>query len=211
MVKLYVEGGGDSSTLKVECRSGFATFLENAGLSGRKPRIVACGSRRNAYESFCTAIANGEEALLLVDSEAPVADRYQQGPPENWLPWQHLKEREGDGWTQPPSARDTDCHLMVQCMETWFLADRETLKTFFGQGYKESQLPASTTSVESIAKALVYQSLSDATRDCKTKGRYGKAGHSFKLLALLDAMKVKSTSPWANRFVHELKKRMGAS
>lgn len=50
--KLYVEGGGDSKTLKTACRKGFRSFLGKAGLTGRLPRIVAGGSRRNAYESF---------------------------------------------------------------------------------------------------------------------------------------------------------------
>jgi hypothetical protein len=209
VVKLYVEGGGDSAALKVECRSGFANFLARAGLR-RKPRIVACGSRRNAYESFCTAVANGESALLLVDSEAPVSARHQQGSPDTWIPWQHLKERAGDGWDRPSNAKEADCHLMVQCMEAWLLADREVLKAFFGQGCKESSLPAPSGSVEAITKVQLYKSLADATRDCRTKGQYGKGEHSFRLLSLADATKVTSASPWANRFVEELKKRMDA-
>ena len=66
-MKLYVEGGGDAAALKTACREGFAKFLGKAGLAGRMPRIVACGSRADAYDSFCTAIGNGEAAMLLVD------------------------------------------------------------------------------------------------------------------------------------------------
>ena len=47
-MRLYVEGGGDSSTLKTACRAGFSEFLRKAGLRGYLPRIVACGSRTNA-------------------------------------------------------------------------------------------------------------------------------------------------------------------
>ena len=71
MVKLYVEGGGDTNALRTACREGFTSFITKAGLV-KRPRVVACGSRRDAFESFCTAIAVGEEAMLLVDSEAPV-------------------------------------------------------------------------------------------------------------------------------------------
>lgn len=31
MVKIYVEGGGDSSSLKSECREAFSKLIQNAG------------------------------------------------------------------------------------------------------------------------------------------------------------------------------------
>ena len=72
MVTLYVEGGGDSAALSSDCREGFRKFITKAGVQ-KRPRIVACGSRQNAYDSDCTAIANRQEAMLLVDTDAPVA------------------------------------------------------------------------------------------------------------------------------------------
>ena len=92
MVKLFVEGGGDANILRTECRKGFREFLCKVGMHGHMPRIVACGGRRQAYEAFCTAIENGEKALLLVDSECAVASRYQQGIDSHaWLPWEYLQ------------------------------------------------------------------------------------------------------------------------
>lgn len=211
MVKLYVEGGGDSKSLQIECRRGFREFLEKAGLKGKMPGITACGGRRQAYDAYCTALKSGEPAALLVDSEAPVAPEHQQpkDQPAQWQPWQHLKARAGDGWDKPANALDTDCHLMVQVMESWFLADRETLKTFFGQGFRENALPATNRPIEGVAKEDVYSALKQATRDCKTQAEYGKGEHSFKLLARIDPAKVIAASPWAQRFVDELKKKMG--
>lgn len=209
MVKLYVEGGGDSAALKTACRQGFTQFITNAGI-GQRPRIVACGRRRDAHDSYCTAITNGEDAVLRVDSEAPVAHQHQQGQDSEWQPWQHLKHRPGDGWEKPEDATDTDCHLMVQCMESWLIADPVTLKAFFGQGFRENQLPATASSVEQVAKAQLYSALANATKHCKTKAQYGKGEHSFKLLGKIDPTKVTAASRWANRFVSELKKRMGA-
>ena len=206
MVKLYVEGGGDTAALRTACREGFAKFLEQAGLKGRMPRIVACGSRRDAYESFCASIKMGEPAFLLVDSEAPVAAQHQEGQPDAWLPWQHLAQRPGDQWLKPVNAEESQCHLMVQCMENWFLADREALKSFFGQGFQNNPLPPAVNAVESIAKPQVYQSLAKATHDCKTKSPYGKGEHSFKLLAMINPAKVTQASPWAKRFVETLAK-----
>lgn len=209
MVKLYVEGGGDTAALKTACREGFTTFITKAGID-KRPRIVACGSRRNAFESYCTAIANGEDAVLLVDSEDPVNAQPQTDKPDTWQPWQHLKARAGDGWGKPDGVPDTDCHLMVQCMESWFLADRAALKAFFGQGFKENQLPAVANSVEQVAKIQVYEALAIATKECKTKAQYGKGEHSFKLLAEISPAIVVAASPWAKRFVDELKKKMAA-
>lgn len=213
-MKLYVEGGGDSHLLRTACRQGFTTFLERAGLTGHMPRIVASGGRQQAYDDYCTAIENGEEALLLVDSEAPVAQVAQPGDGNDevsrqaWLPWSHLKTR--DNWDMPANGEELQCHLMVQCMETWFLADREVLKGYFNQGFKDNQLPAANNPIETVAKKQVYDSLANATHNCKTKTQYGKGEHSFKLLALVDPAKVTAASPWVKRFVDALKKKMGA-
>lgn len=211
MVKLYVEGGGDAAALKSVCREGFKQFLEKAGLKGSMPRVVACGGRQDAFESYCTAIENGDPAVLLVDSEAPVPGKHQQRDPAAWQPWLYLKQRKGDSWDKPAAGVDADCHLMVQVMESWFLADRETLKNFFGQGFKENSLPAAGKAIESVSKAEVYQSLADATSGCKTKAKYGKGEHSFKLLKLVDPATVTAASPWAARFVAQMKTKMGVS
>ena len=127
-----------------------------------------------------------------------------------WLPWLHLKLREGDGWELPHGSTDTDCNLMVQVMESWFLADRNTLKAFFGNGYKEKKIPAASRSIEDVSKEDVYRALADATDDCKTKHPYGKSDHSFKLLAKIDPAKVTAASHWAQRFIDTLKEKMGA-
>ena len=63
-------------------------LFERAGLMGRMPRIVASGSRSDAYSDFCTAIKNvgpNDYVLLLDDSEAPVTV----------APWQHVALRDG--------------------------------------------------------------------------------------------------------------------
>ncbi len=208
-MKLYVEGGGTSSELKTECRKGFTSLISRAGLRNR-PRVVACGSRGDAYDSFRTAIENGEDAMLLVDSEAIINNIHQQGADKTqWRPWLHLEQREGDGWEKPDGSADTDCHLMVQVMESWFLADRHALKAFFGNGFKENKLPAATRSIEDVPKADVYRALKDATAACQGKGAYDKGRHSFGLLADIDPSKVESASPWALRFISELKRKMG--
>ena len=172
------------------------------------PRIVACGSCQDAYQSFCIALENGNSAMLLVDSEAPVNAECMEGEPESWKPWQHLQSRAGDCWEKPAKASEQECHLMVQCMETWFLTDRASLQEFFGQGFHLKSLPAEGCLIELIAKESVYKSLKKATKSSKSKGEYGKGDHSFKILEMIDPVKIMKASPWAQRFIDEAKKKM---
>ena len=195
-VTLYVEGGGDEEKLKRECRKGFRVFLENAGLKGKMPSIVACGGRDNAYARFkAQFIGNNEKFMLLVDAEASVP-----APATAAQPWQHLQDR--DGWQRPPGATDGQCHLMVQTMESWFLADREALSTYYGQGFRGNALPANPH-IEQIPKQDVDTGLQSATRDT-TKGSYDKGRDSFEILGRLDPAKVTNASPYAKRFIDAL-------
>lgn len=174
---------------EVQARS---EFLSRAGLTGRMPKIVASGSRENAYDSFRTAVSetssNSGTPILLVDAEGPVTSTG---------PWDHLYER--DGWVRPQGASDEQCHLMVQCMESWFLADRPSLAGYFGNGFRESALPGNPA-MESISKADVLNGLDQAVRST-SKGRYSKGEHAFRLLAIVDPSMVTAVSPWAMRFV----------
>lgn len=206
-VKVFVEGGGsgaNSSSLQSELRHGFAEFFAKTDLGiTRRPRVVACGGREQAFDSFRTAILQGENALLLVDSETSVNSTRESPPQNSWKPWAHLRVQAG--WEKPESATDDDCHLMVECMENWFLADKASVETFFGPGFKKTALP--DRAIETISKATVYAALQTATQDCKTKAAYRKGAHSFKLLQLIDPAKVEATSSWAKRFLDELRKR----
>ncbi len=190
-VRLYVEGGGDRAELRTACRKGFSSFIERAGLQGRMPRIVACGSRNDAYDSFKTAQAAGVNAMLLVDAEGQVT---AQGS------WQHLELR--DGWQRPDAATDEQCHLMVQVMESWFLADTDTIETFYGQGFVRGALPRGPK-VEDVPKQDILSGLGRATAGTG-KGGYHKGAHSFEILEKLDPAKVRNASAYADRFLGAL-------
>ena len=198
-IKVYVEGGGDSNQLRRQCRNGFREFFEKAGFKGRMPRVVACGSRRRAYDQFCAGINEAEAGsfiVLLVDSEAAVASGDS--------PWEHLRKR--DSWTQPSAATDDSAQLMVQCMEAWFVADRQSLSAYFGRDFKAAALPA-RDDVEAIAKSDLERTLRQATTSCsKGKGTYRKGRHSFELLGCVDPSKVMESSPHARRLIDALKR-----
>ena len=198
-VKVYVEGGGDSNQLRRQCRGGFREFFSKAGLEGHMPRVVACGSRQRAYDQFCAAINDAEAGsfiVLLVDSEAAVASGDS--------PWEHLRKR--DNWTQPSVAVDDTAQLMVQCMEAWFVADRQSLGAYFDKDFKAAALPA-RDDVEAIAKDDLLRTLKQATMPCsKGKGTYNKGRHSFELLGCLDPSKVLDSSCHARRLIDALKR-----
>ena len=189
---LYVEGGGDSKVLKTACRRGFRKFIENAGAAGGVSNIVACGSRGNAYRRFSKALSDASvNALLLVDAEGPVTT---QGA------WQYLKAN--DTWDRPATATDDQCHLMVQVMESWFLADADALASFYGQDFNRGPLPANRN-IEQVPKQDVLVGLDQAARNTR-KGGYKKGPDSYDILAKLNPAKVRGMSPFGERFIQAL-------
>lgn len=155
------------------------------------PRIEACGSRENAYQDFRDAISKGDRtAMLLVDAEGPVTASN---------PWDHLKN---DNWDRPGGATNDQCHLMVQVMESWFLADREALQSHYGQGFRPQALPQNPD-IERIAKDDVLAGLNRAARDT-AKGTYNKSNDSFTILEKLAPAKVMQASRYANRLIEAL-------
>jgi hypothetical protein len=165
------------------------------------PHFVACGSRSEALKDFCTAVraaGPSEFMCLLVDSEDPVED--------NTSPWAFLRARQADRWEQPVGTTDENAHLMVQCMEAWFLADPDDVERFFGQGFRRNALP-NRTDVEKIPKRDLFTALEGATRACTTKGQYRKGKLSFELLATIDHEKVATSSPHARRLFDTLRRK----
>jgi Domain of unknown function (DUF4276) len=198
---IYIEGGGDSDALKTECRQAFTKFFEAAGLKGKMPRLVACGSRNTAFDKFKTALNNGQDALLLVDSESPVLADPQADRPIS--PWKHLKER--DGWDCPDSATDDYIHLMVQCMESWFVADKTQFVAYYSKGNR--QCTATTipdcSDVEGLDKKSVLHYLDKASLP-SGKEKYSKGSRSFEILATIRPEKVANASYHFRRLCYAL-------
>jgi hypothetical protein len=187
-VKICVEGGGnDAYTLRI-CKTAFVRYCEKLVPPGKMPRIVACGSRNDTYNDFMTSVADKNYDLvgLLVDSEEPVVAPTTTA---------HLKEL--DGWVIPKDSSQT-IFLMVQCMESWFIADRQTLFDYYDQYFQRNALPA-RTDVEAIPKTTLMYTLEHATRKCQKK-KYHKTQHGFAILALLDPGRVEAASPHAKLF-----------
>jgi hypothetical protein len=184
-VHVFVEGGGDQGRTKTACRKAFHVFFERLLGDRPKPRIIASGSRDEAYRDFSRSLSDGSTtfAVLLVDSEDPVPVGKTAGT--------HLRDR--DRWTKP--LPDGQVHLMVQCMEAWFLADKAMLAEYYGDRFNPSALPPNPN-IEEILNADVFRGLEQATR-ATTKGIYHKTRHGFEILARLDPGLVQRRSRFA--------------
>ena len=190
---LYIEGGGEGKDLRTRFRKGWRTFFDAAGVDDRT-KIVRGGGRQRTYDMFAVAVRdrrNDTLPLLLVDSEGAVRPRHS--------PWQHLLAR--DGWHKPDEADDDQAFLMVQFMETWFLADKDGLRRYFGQGFKDQAIKQ-WPNLEAVPKETVLNALAQATAACRKA--YGKGRTSFELLECINPARVRAACPHANALLQRL-------
>ncbi|WP_043586799.1 DUF4276 family protein [Geminisphaera colitermitum] len=196
-LRIYIEGGGDTVARQAKLRQGMDCFLKKLPyLQNQRYHwtVVSCGARPKTWEAFQRARHNYPTSIniLLVDSEDPVTT------PD---PRQHLEQRKDDAW--PMSEIDiTHVHLMTQCMETWIVADPETLKKYYGQNFQTKALPK-RQNLEEEPKPQIYDALKRATRDT-TKGEYDKIKHASEILPKLDPSLVRKRCPHAERFFETL-------
>jgi hypothetical protein len=193
--KIYIEGGGDGEALHTLFREGWRRFFEAAGLAGQMPRVVPGKGRVQTFDLFLTALGNprpGELPLLLVDSEGPVAAGHTV--------WQHLKAQAN--WDRPDGAGDDRAFLMVQVMETWFLADYALLREYFGAALREQHL-REWPALEVLSKDTVISALTRATTGCSKS--YSKGKVSYELLARLNTQSVEAKCPHAKTLLDRLR------
>ncbi len=177
---IYIEGGAkgaDSKFLKITCQQAFRNLLDKLGYTGRQPRLVACGGRDEVYRRFCTAHAAAKETYVAmwIDSEEPVNDL--------GAAWDHLARVTTVGaWQRPEGAKDEQVLFMATCMETWIMADRETLRNHFGSALQENALPVAD--LEKRDRHSIQDGLAHATRRCKNC--YEKGKRSFDLFGKLN-------------------------
>ena len=84
--------------------------------------------------------------------------------------------------------------MMVQAMETWLLADRNTLRSYFGVSFRQNAL-RQWPNLEDVSKRDVFDALGRATAGCPR--RYAKGAVSFELLELVDPARVEAACPHA--------------
>jgi len=179
-VRIYFEGDK-------KLRRGFNGFFNCVFERARSGRIrisfIAGGA--TPVKDFCTALGKHPDAsnCLLIDSEKPFADTC----------FDRLIER--DDWNPPgkSSQYKEDVLWMVQIMESWFLADKDTLESYYGNNFNRNTLPQNSR-IEDIPKGDVLDGLKETTRETQ-KRKYHKTNHAPDILAKIDPSKVKEASP----------------
>lgn len=199
--RLFVEGGAKhNSALNTACRKGFSSMLTKAGLGKRMPRVITCYDQDNAFNELNSALVSAsknDRLFLLVDAEEKVVAA---------TAWEHVAQRKNHQHEKPSKAEEDQLHLMAQCMESWFLADRPALNKALSARLDESALPRPEAPIEQIEKAEVFRCLNRAIQKDDKKRSYKKGEHSFRVLAQLDPARVRAASPWAERFFATLER-----
>ena len=193
---IYLEGGGAGAGSKALLRRGMGEFLQGIRNLARAKRlnwkIVACGGRDQAFDRFRNSVINGDASvsLLLVDAEGSL----QKGPR------QHLIQR--DHWDLG-FASESVVQLMVQAMETWIIADPNSLADYYGKGFVGNALPAPGTDLEGLDRGRVEDLLQHSTRRT-AKGEYRKIRDGSTLLARIDPEVVRGRCPSCKRLFETL-------
>ncbi|MCL2824713.1 MAG: DUF4276 family protein [Polyangiaceae bacterium] len=176
-IRIFVEGGGPNAKRGQDAlRKGFNGLLsaQKAAACQKKIEwnIACCGGRQAAYDAFILAIGRKDPddlVVLLVDSEGAVKDTAAQGRVG------HLRQR--DNW-QFRGVDANAVHLMIQCMESWIVADPDEVEKFFGADFHRKHLPK-RLDLDNEPKADVARSLELATQG--THKKY----HKIKTACLL--------------------------
>lgn len=186
---LYIEGGARglrSGRLRQDCQRAFRNLLERMGLPGPRPRLVACGSRNDVFDRFCIQLKSGEHdyVAMWIDSEDPLSDVERT--------WDHLSAR--DLWERPFGAVDEQVLFMTTCMETWIMADSQTLKRHYGTNLQETAL-LPLKDLEKRPRGEVQKVLIRATRNCSNA--YAKGCRSYAVFGSLDPLALESLPSFA--------------
>ena len=184
-IRVYIEG--DKKLLP-----GFRQFFNQFYSQGTKIDLAMCGP--NVIADFANGVKKFPSAvnILLMDSEGLNGPDLLQ------------KVKTHDKWDLSTNDKVADdcLNFMVQVMESWFLADRQALRNYYGNGLSENRLPANPN-IEQIPKADVLHRIESATSNTG-KGKYHKTKHAPDLLRNIDPAKVQSASPSCSRLFQYL-------
>ena len=186
-IRLYIEGDtkqqgiGNSITLRQGFNEFFGKWTNEENVE-TKIQPILCGDRGKAVKIFLNDDVQYSEgfAILLIDSE--------REKDENKNAKEFLQEDFPN--FDFKHVNDSQCHFMVQAMESWFIADKKKLAACYDNKFNNKILPK-TLNVEKIPKDDAIEKLKLATKDTRNgTGEYGKGADSGKILGTIRPQKV---------------------
>lgn len=199
-INIYIEGDTKQKGIKnsITLRQGFKEFFRDID-KGNALNVKLCGGREDAIKIFLNDITFYPKSflVLLVDAETSVR---KGETPKIFL------QKISDKFDFSEIDED-QCHLMVQAMESWFLADKESLAKYYGQNFKVKSLPQNPD-VEKIRKKDIFNGLKNATKDT-SKGEYKKGSDSGEILRRIDSQKVRDSAPHCERLFQVILDKIG--
>jgi len=196
-LRLYIEGGGDSAEGRGLLREGFSTFFREIGqaceAAGIRWLVICSKSDSETFKSFRNAV-DGYAATwsgLLIDSDCSPAAGADDA-------LKLLRTRKWD----VSSLEQSQCHLMVVQMETWLIADPDSLEKHFGKDFDRKALP-NQASLEHILGQTVMEALRKAVRNTKSR-EYRKIQDGAKLLKRVDPRRVRQRASSCDRLFKTL-------
>jgi len=204
-VRLYIEGdtkqkgSGNSITLRQGFNEFFGKWAQEEKIN-IKLQPILCGDRGKAVKIFLNDDVQYSEgfAALLIDSEREKdIGENAKGFLQKDFPNYDFK-----------NVGESQCHFMVQAMESWFLADKEKLGACFDAKFNEKTLPQHNE-VEKIPKTEVLDKLKKATKDTRNgKGEYGKGADSGKILGEIRPGNVIDAAPHCRELFRVIKEEI---
>lgn len=208
-VKVYVEGGGNTSKTQARLRQALGRLFEKHaaqyGGNAIRPSFDPSGGREETFAAYKNGLKYraGERSLVLIDSEAPKR--------ETGANWEYLRaiasNRDPDKhqWAnRPPGALDDDLHFMVQSMESWLAADPGALRTHYGPQFDTASVESlRRRGVESLSPNEAVDAIRTAARKCPNR-KYRKSVDCPAILEIVDPARVRQHSNHAAQFLDRL-------
>jgi hypothetical protein len=188
-IRIYFEGAP-------ALRPGFRSFLDAVYEAARikKVRIQLIAGEARPVHDFSLALKTHPDSanFLLMDAEKV----------DDGALIASLKAR--NDWKPPPgmAVQDSSLNFMVALMEAWFLPERDALKHYYGDRFKEARLPANPK-VEEISPSDVIHGMEEASQE-SSKGKYHKTRHAPDLLKEVNPLLVRATANHCERFFSQL-------
>ncbi len=177
---IYVEG-------HYLLRKAFKRFIDN--YFNRNVNVRIFTSKGKPVKEFCKGIKYNPQtfSILLMDSDV-LEKPYIES----------VKSRKDWNLCTDLPVENDQLHFMVQCMESWFFADKEKLNAFYGNEFNQNKL-SKRKNTEEIPKQDIFNQLKAAAKNTQ-KGEYHKTKHAPRILFLIDPRKVCGKSEYCKRF-----------